>query len=116
VDGAGWSASRCRVGGHAYSGRRALPSSHVLVTWEPATALRELTVAVEGSGRWRLATTVVTGERPPRGVDGGRSRLRVDISDCACQAGNQAEVDEKARPDDGAAAVRCSRIEAAVRR
>jgi len=53
-------------------------------------------VAVEGSGRWTLATTVVTGERPPRGVDGGRSRLRVDISDCACQAGNQVEVDEKA--------------------
>ena len=73
-------------------------------------------MAVEGSGRWRLATTVVTGERPPRGVDGGRSRLRVDISDCACQVGNQAEVDEKVGPYDDAAAVRCSRIEAAVPR
>ena len=44
-------------------------------------------MAVEGSARWRPAVTVVAGERPPRGVDGGRSRLRVYLSDCACQAG-----------------------------
>ena len=63
-----------------------------------------------------LPPSGVTGERPPRGVDGGRSRLRVDMSDGACQAGDQAEVEEKAGKDDDAAAVRCSRIEAAVRR
>jgi hypothetical protein len=64
-------------------------------TVPPTRLTLPMTVAVEGSARWRLAITVVAGERPPRGVDGGRSRLRVYLSDCACQAGNQAEVDEK---------------------
>jgi hypothetical protein len=53
---------------------------------------------------------------PRGGSDGVRSRLLVDMSDGACQAGDQAEVEENSGRDDDAAAVRCSRIEAAVRR
>ena len=71
-------------------------------------------MAVEGQVSGGLPPSGSQANGPRRGVDGGRSRLRVDMSDGACQAGDQAEVEEKAGKDDDAAAVRCSRIEAAV--
>src|SRR5215218_7873780 len=55
-----------------------------------------------------LTTVVVAGERPPRGADGGRSRLRRQPELTVLAAGNQAEVGKRRVDPMGADAVRCS--------